>query len=182
MAAASASPRRGEETALPTRCLGAVSRLKTLSDPDRRLVRLRPRSTTIAALDQPAAPRPVPTRRRTNFQRQSWRVVAQVVKFRLDPDGTVELALFDGGAYVRAGMPPPECPSDASRARRTGSAVRARFTPSCRPPPADWPSLGAVGYVSGVGFWNGHRLPAESAANGAELQPVTSLRLIAGCR
>jgi hypothetical protein len=145
-------------------------------------VRLRPRSTTIAALGQPAAPRPVPIRRRTTFQRQSWQVVAQVVKFRLDPDGTVELALFDGGAYVRVGMPPPECLSDASRARRTVAAVRARFIASCGQPHADWQSLGAVGYVSGVGFWSGHRLPAESAANGAELQPVTSLRLIAGCR
>ena len=156
--------------------------MRALTDPDRGLVKLKPRATTIAAVSRLAAPNPVPTRRRTAFQRQAWEVVAQIVKFRLDPDGFVELVLFDGGAYIRAGMPPPECLTKASRARRTVAAVRARFAATCGQPRPDWQDLGAIGYVSGVGFWSPRRLPHEAAPNGAELQPVTSLRLIAGCR
>jgi len=156
--------------------------MRTLSDPDRRLVKLRPRNTTIAKLAGPDAPDPVPTRRRTAFQRQAWQVVAQIVRFRVDQDGFVELVLFDGGAYIRAGMPPPECLTSASRARRLVAAVRARFVSSCGQPRSESQDLGAVGYVSGVGFWSPRRLPHEAAPNGAELQPVTGLRLIAGCR
>lgn len=179
--AASASART-RHAALRPECAGTVQRLKTLSDPERRHVRLQPRTTTIAAFAGIAAPTPVPRRRRTPFQRQAWRVVAQIVQFRLGADGSVELVLFDGGAYVRAGMPSPDCLSNASRARGAIRAARAGFVSVCGRPRADWQPLGAVAYVSGVGFWSGRRFPAQAALNGAELQPLTSLRLIAGCR
>jgi hypothetical protein len=159
-----------------------VPRLKTLSDRDRKLVRLRPRQTTIAALDGPAAPRPTPLRRRTQFQRQAWKVVAQITQFRLLPDGSIELILYDHNSYVRAGMPPPKCLSSNSRARRAVLATRARFVSTCGNPKPEAQDLGAVGYVSGIGFWSGRRLTSQAAANGAELQPVTGLNLIAGCR
>jgi hypothetical protein len=42
--------------------------------------------------------------------------------------------------------------------------------------------LGAVVTVSGVGFWSSRHLTSQAAPNGAELQPITSLRLIVGCR
>jgi hypothetical protein len=156
--------------------------LKTLSDPDRRLVRLQPRTTTISALAALPAPQPIPRRRRTQFQRQTWRVVAQIVQVRLGADGGIELVLYDAGAYMRAGMPSPVCLSSASRARRAMLATRAHFVHMCGQPKSDWQPLGAVGYVSGVGFWSGRRGEAQAAPNGAELQPVTGLRLIAGCR
>jgi hypothetical protein len=159
-----------------------VPRLKTLSDRDRRLVRLRPRQTTIAALDKPAAPRPTPRRRRTGFQRRAWKVVAQITQFRLLPDGSIELALYDDNSYVRAGLPAPKCLSSNSRARRAILATRARFIAKCGDPKPAWQDLGAVGYVSGVGFWSGRHLTSQAAPNGAELQPVTSVDLIVGCR
>jgi hypothetical protein len=159
-----------------------VPRLKTLSDSERKLIRLRPRQTTIAALNQPAAPRPTPVRRRTPFQRRAWRVVAQITQFRLLPDGSIELALYDDSSYIRAGFPSPKCLSSSSRARRAVLAARARFVARCGDPKPGWQDLGAVGYVSGVGFWSGRRLTSQAAANGAELQPVTNLHLIVGCR
>ena len=159
-----------------------MPRLKTLSDSDRRLVRLKPRQTTIAALNQPAAPHPTPVRRRTAFQRHAWRVVAQITQFRLLPDGSIELALYDDSSYVRAGFPSPKCLSSNSRARRAVLAARARFVARCGEPKPAWQDLGAVGYVSGVGFWSGRKLTSQAAANGAELQPVTGLSLIVGCR
>lgn len=159
-----------------------MPRLKTLSDRDRKLVRLSPQQTTIAAIDKPAAPRPTPLRRRTEYQRRNWRVVAQITQFRLLPDGSIELALYDDNAYVRAGLPSPKCLSSSSRARRAVLATRAQFVARCGDPKAEWQDLGAVVNVAGVGFWSGRHLTSQAAPNGAELQPVTSLRLIAGCR
>jgi hypothetical protein len=159
-----------------------VPRLKTLSDRDRKLVRLSPQQTTIAAIDKPAAPHPTPLRRRTEYQRRNWRVVAQITQFRLLPDGSIELALYDDNAYVRAGLPSPKCLSSSSRARRAVLATRAQFVARCGDPKTEWQDLGAVVNVAGVGFWSGRHLTSQAAPNGAELQPVTSLRLIAGCR
>lgn len=156
--------------------------MRALSDPDRRLVKLHPRNTTIAKINRLTPPNPVPTRRTTAFQRHAWDVVAQIVRFRLDQDGWIELVLFDGGAYVRAGMPPLGCLTDASRGRRLVAATRARFVATCGKARPESQDLGAVGYVTGVGFWSRQRPPHEAAVNGAELQPVTGLRLIAGCR
>lgn len=159
-----------------------MPRLKTLSDPDRKLVRLRPKQTTIAAIGTPAAPHPTPLRRRTPFQRQAWQVVAQITQFRLLPDGSIELVLYDDNAYVRAGLPSPKCLSSSSRARRAILATRARFISRCGDPKPGPQDLGAVVNVSGVGFWSGRHLTSQAAPNGAELQPITSLSLIVGCR
>ena len=167
---------------MPAQCLGTSERLKTLSDRDRDRVQLHPRQTTIGALNKPAAPHPTPRRRRTAYQRQAWKVVAQITQFRLMPDGSIELILFDAGSYVRAGLPSPRCLSSSSRARRAVLAARARFVARCGDPKPAWQDLGAVVNVSGVGFWSSRHLTSQAAANGAELQPVTSLRLIVGCR
>ena len=163
-------------------CAGAAEHLKALSDRDRNRVRLRPRQTTIHALGTPAAPHPTPRRRKTTFQRRAWRVVAQITQFRLLPDGSVEFVLYDDNSYVRAGLPSPKCLTHSSRARRAILATRARFVARCGDLKGGWQDLGAVGYVTGVGFWSSRHLTSQAAANGAELQPVTGLRLIVGCR
>ena len=181
-AAAASATARPREQSLPAQCLGVVPKLKTLSDRDRKLVRLKARQTTIAALNQPAAPQPTPVRRRTGFQRQAWTVVAQITTFRLLPDGSIELALYDDNSYVRAGMPSPKCLSSSSRGRRAVLAARSRFVARCGDPKPGWQDLGAVAYVSGVGFWSGRHLTSQAAANGAELQPITDFRLVVGCR
>jgi hypothetical protein len=145
-------------------------------------VRLSPRQTTIGALNKPAAPHPTPLRRKTAYQRQAWTVVAQITQFRLMPDGSIELILFDAGSYVRAGLPSPRCLSSSSRARRAVLAARARFVGRCGDPKPAEQDLGAVVNVSGVGFWSSRHLTSQAAPNGAELQPITNLRLIVGCR
>jgi hypothetical protein len=181
-AAAASATARPRERILPAQCLGTSERLKTLSDPERNRVRLSPRQTTIAALGKPAAPHPTPHRRRTPYQRQAWKVVAQITQFRLLPDGSIEFALYDANSYVRAGLPSPKCLSSNSRARRAVIAARARFVARCGDPKPAWQDSGAVVNVSGVGFWSSRHLTSQAAPNGAELQPVTSLRLIVGCR
>jgi hypothetical protein len=143
-------------------------------------VRTSPRSTTLAAIATRGTPRPTPFRRRTPFQRQTWEVVAQITEFRAEP-GELRLTLFDNGTYINAAIPVPDCLTAATRDRHGISGAWYEFVKSCAKPTAEWQSLGAVAYVRGVGFWSQRRTTHGAAANGAELHPVTSFRIVAGC-
>jgi hypothetical protein len=171
----------GRDTGGPNaaRCGGSLWRLKTLSDVDRSSVRLTPATTTIAEIGERPYPRPVPTRRRTPFQHQEWRVVAQVTRFRLEAGG-VRLVLFDDKSYMHAVIPLPSCLSARTRARPQILSAWRKFLGLCSRPTASWQPLGAIAYVTGVGFW-AQRGRSGSARNGAELHPVTDIRIVAGC-
>ena len=127
-------------------------------------------------------PRPTPLRRATVFQRNVWRVVAQITLYKLGPAGTIRLVLFDRDSYMIATMPAATCLTIASPGRDAALAARAAFLKRCGRPTQHWQPLGAVAYVSGVGFWSGHAHGLRGTApNGAQLTPVTSLRFVAGC-
>jgi hypothetical protein len=164
-----------------THCGGQLWRLKTFSDAARRAVALAPKSTTIGDIGERPYPRPVPTRRRTAFQRQTWEVVAQVTLFRVENAG-LRLILFDHGAYVNAVIPNPACLRRTSRARTAMTAAWNAFLAKCAHPTREWQSLGAIVYVSGVGLWSERHGERGAAPNGAELYPVTGFRIVAGCR
>jgi hypothetical protein len=139
-----------------------------------------PRTTSIAALAARRRPDPLGPRR-DGFERKTWRLVAQITEYRLTRNGAVRLILFDAGSYMRAELPPLACLRPRTRARRALAATRTRFLAACGAATPDWRPLGAVGYVTGVGYW-GSRALRQAAPNGAQLHPVTALRLIAGCR
>jgi hypothetical protein len=181
-AVAFAAAAAGRDSAGPTasRCGGQLWRLKTLSDVQRKSVHLDPKTTTIAAIAERPFPRPVPRLRRTGFQRQAWEVVAQITQYRVEAGG-VRLLLFDGGSYLNAVIPTPDCLSRTTRARADIAAAFKRFSGDCARAARDWQSLGAIVYVRGVGFWSQRRSLRGSARNGAELHPVTGLRVVAGC-
>ena len=181
-AAAVAASAAGRDSASPTasRCGGQLWRLKTLSDPQRSMVQLAAKGTTIEALGQRPFPRPVPRRRRTPFQRQAWKVVAQITRYRIDSGG-VRLELFDDGSYANAVIPALDCLSQTTRARAQLAAVWKQFTNDCGHPRPDWQPLGATVYVDGVGFWSQRRGLRGAARNGAELHPVTGFLIVAGC-
>ena len=182
-ATAFAAAAAGRDAAGPTpaRCGGELWRLKTLSDPGRNKVQLEPTDTTIAAIGKRPYPRPVPKVRRTAFQRQAWQVVAQITKFRVETEG-IRLELYDHESYLNAVIPTPECLSIASRARKDMASTFKLFAEECgHPTTRDWQSLGAIVSVRGVGFWSQRRGLRGAARNGAELHPVTGLRIIAGC-
>ena len=181
-AAAFASAAAGRDAAGPTatRCGGQLWRLKTLSDIQRKSVHLDPKTTTIAAIAERPFPRPVPRLRRTAFQLQTWEVVAQVTQYRVEAGG-VRLLLFDGGSYLNAVIPTPDCLSRTSRARADIASAFKLFSGDCAHAARDWQSLGAIVYVRGIGFWSQRRALRGSARNGAELHPVTGIRVVAGC-
>lgn len=182
-ATAFAAAAAGRDAAGPTpaRCGGELWRLKTLSDPGRNKVQLESTDTSIAAIGKRPYPRPVPKVRRTAFQRHVWQVVAQITKFRFETEG-IRLELYDHESYLNAVIPTPECLSIASRARKDITSTFKLFADECgHPTTRDWQSLGAVVSVRGVGFWSQRRGLRGAARNGAELHPVTGLRIVAGC-
>jgi hypothetical protein len=180
-ATAFAAAAAGRDAAGPTaaRCGGELWRLKTLSDPGRKTVQLEPTDTTIAAIGKRPFPRPVPKLRRTPFQRHVWRVVAQVTKYRVETDG-IRLELFDDESYLNAVIPTPDCLSNVSRARKDIASTFNLFAAECGTA-RDWQSLGAIVSVQGVGFWSQRGSLRGAARNGAELHPVTGLRIVSGC-
>jgi hypothetical protein len=182
-ATAFAAAATGRDAAGPTAksCGGELWRLKTLSDPGRKAVELEPTRTTIAAIGERPFPRPLPRLRRTPFQRHAWQVVAQITKYRVETGG-IRLELFDHESYLNAVIPTPDCLSNATRARNDMASTFKLFTVECgHPANRDWQSLGAIVYVNGVGFWSQRRGLRGAARNGAELHPVTGLRIVAGC-
>ena len=179
-ASALAAPARSRAPS-PALCGGSLWRMKTLSDPARRSVALAPKTTTIGAIGRRPFPRPVPTKRRTAFQRQAWEVVAQVTLYRLE-DAGLRLVLFDDGAYVNAVIPTPGCLTKTSRARTEITDAWNTFLTKCTKPTHDWQTLGAIVYVRGIGLWSARRGDRGAAPNGAELYPVTGFRIVAGCR
>jgi hypothetical protein len=178
---AAAAAGRGSTGPTSAHCGGELWRLKTLSDPGRYAVQLAPTTTTIAAIGERPFPRPLPRLRRTPFQRHAWEVVAQITKYRVETGG-VRLELYDHGSYLNAVIPTPDCLSSATRARSAIASTFKLFGVECgHPDTSDWQSLGAIVYVRGIGFWSQRRSLRGAARNGAELHPVTGLRIVAGC-
>ncbi len=174
----------GGHSAAPTasHCGGQLWRLKTLSDRLRGRVQLGPQTTTIAAIRERPGPGHPPRRRATQFQLHVWEVPAQVTSYKLDPTGAVRLVLFDDPAYVNAVIPSPACLPATTRHRAEIVAAWRAFMTKCGKPTRDWQSLGAILFVRGVGFWSEKRGLRGAAPNGAELYPVTGIRIVAGCR
>jgi hypothetical protein len=164
-------------------CSAENAGLKTFSDPQRNLVRLRPTLTTVATINGLRAPRRTPATRTTGFQRHVWRVRAQIVEYRLQQDGDIALVLYDGKrSYLTAAMPGPGCLSTHTRARRAIEGARAFFEGLCGPARPGWRPLGAVVLLDGVGYWDVHSRSSQGhARNDATLHPVTKIRLVAGC-
>jgi hypothetical protein len=163
-----------------TACGSELWALKTLSDPLRRRVNLRPRATTIAAINARRMPARAP-RRRDAFERQVWRVSAQIVEYRLEDDQDIDLVLYGGGSYLIAEMPAAACLPRRTRNRPAIVRVRRMFESRCGAATDSWHQLGAVAYVSGVGFWDFPHGQSGAARNYAELHPVTGMRLLNGC-
>jgi len=180
-ATAFAAAAAGRDTAGPTpaRCGGELWRLKTLSDVGRNSVQLEATDTTIAAIGKRPYPRPVPRLRRTAFQRYAWQVPAQITKYRVETDG-IRMELYDHGSYLHAVIPTPDCLSVVTRARKDITTTFNLFASECGTA-KDWQTLGAIVYVRGIGFWSQRRSLKGAARNGAELHPVTGLRIVAGC-
>jgi hypothetical protein len=178
--AATAAPGRVDKTPAGG-CNGRLNGLRTLSDPQRKLVDLHPKDTTITAINALARPHRTPSRRSTGFTRRVWRVIGQITEFELEDDDSIQLVLFDHGSYLIAEMPAAQCIPKTARDRKAIVAARKKFTTRCGRPTRKRQPLGAVVVLSGVGFFGIPHAQKPRATNFAELSPVTGINFIVGC-
>ena len=162
-------------------CNVRLKGLKMLSDRQRKLVNLRSKDTTIIAINALPQPHPTPKTRSTAFSRRIWRIGAQITEFKLEGDGDIHLVLFGDGAYLIAEMPGAKCIPKEARDRKAMIAVRKKFEARCGQPTNRWQPLGAVVYISGVGFFDIPHTQKPHAVNFAELHPVTAIEFVSGC-
>lgn len=182
-ATASAAPLR-PRTELPgSWCGGELWRLMTLSDVDRATVNLHGTMTTIAALAKLSPPKRIVAARTTKFERRVWRLHAVVDRYRIASNGEIVLILFsiDTGQYMNVYLANPVCLGERARDRSGMTTARRELTSRCAQVTAAWQLLGATVDVAGVGFWNPSNRTRGALANGAELRPLTNLRIVSGC-
>jgi hypothetical protein len=160
-------------------CNVAYAGLKMLSDPQRKLVNLHPKMTTVTAINALPQPHPTPTTRSTAFSRRVWQVAGQITEFKLEGDSDIHLVLFDHGDYLIAEMPAANCIPKTARDRKAMIAARKKFEEKCGKPTDHWQPLGAVAVISGVGFFDKPHTQKPHAQNFAELHPVTGLNISA---
>ena len=179
LGAATASAHRDVASSGPSvsRC-GSLWQLRTLSDSNRGRVNMNAVDSSVAALGARSAPGRSPSSRDA-FERQTYKVVAQIVKFRADSQG-LHMVLFKDDAYMHAFLPSAGCLPSYARARSVMVATRAWFNKNCGAPSSSWKPLGALVRFTGVGFWGARNL-SGAAPNGAQLSPVYGMNPAAGC-
>ncbi|TMM02244.1 MAG: hypothetical protein E6G10_10680 [Actinobacteria bacterium] len=108
---------------------------------------------------------------------------AVVDRYRIASNGEIILILYsiDTGQYMDAYLPNPHCLGARARDRTGMIAARKEFTSHCARVTAAWELLGTTLEVAGVGFWNPSKSTRGALPNGAELRPVTNLRVVSGC-
>lgn len=173
----------GKRESPGTWCGGTRWRLMTLSDRQRRLVDLHRLPTSIAAIAKRRTPASTPMNRTTSFQRHVWRLRTVVDRYRIASNGEIVLILYsiDSAQYMNAYLPNPHCLGRRARDRTGMLSAREQLTSHCPPATAAWQLLGVTVDLAGVGFWNPSRDTRGALPSGAELRPVTNLRVVSGC-
>ena len=166
-----------------TRCGGTLWRLMTLSDAGAKQVNLHGKDTTIADIAGLHTPARIVPRRTSPFQRQVWRMRAVIDRYRIASNGEIVLVLFsiDTGQFMDAYLPAKNCLGQKARDRTGVLSARNELTSRCPKVTAAWQLLGITVEIGGVGFWNPVRTTRGALLNGAELRPVTNLKVLTGC-
>jgi hypothetical protein len=155
----------------------------TLSDTGKNAVNWSATDTTVPDIAKLAAPAKAPSSRTTSFQKNNWKLTAVIERYRMASNGEIVLQLFDipTSTYMNAYMPGPQCLPTKARGRAQLLAARNAFMKDCPAVTTQWQMLGATAEMSGVGFWNPVKTTLGALKNGAELRPLTSLKITQGC-
>ena len=164
-------------------CGGPLWRLETLSDPERQRVSLDRSPTSISDIAALKSPLLAGLKRSSNFQLNSWRLNVVIDRYRIASDGEIVLVLYDipSGKYMNAYLPNPQCLPRTARDRSGIIAARKELTDHCPHATAAWQLLGTSVDISGIGFFNPVRVTRGALQNGAELRPLTNLKIVSGC-
>jgi hypothetical protein len=165
------------------RCGGTLWRLMTLSDPDRMRVDLHGADTSIPAIAALHPPLRITPYRTTQFQKHVWHLRAVVDRYRIASNGEIVLILFDidSGRFMDAYIPAKACLGRDARDRTGILSARSQLTSRCPTVTWQWQLVGITVEIGGVGFWNPVKTTRGALPNGAELRPVTNLRVVTGC-
>jgi hypothetical protein len=155
----------------------------TLSDPDRMRVDLAGVPSSIPQIAMRHAPAAITTHRTTQFQKHVWKLRAVIDRYRIASNGEIVLILFDidSGTFMDAYLPAAACLGADSRDRTGMLAAREELTSRCPTVTWQWQLVGITVEIGGVGFWNPVRTTRGALASGAELRPVTNLKVVTGC-
>ena len=151
--------------------------VRRLSDSTRGRVNFNAVQTTVDAFGRKS--RSGVSSRRDAFERQTYTMTAQIVKYRADGSG-LHFVLFQGSSYVQGYLPSPSCLPSYARARSTMVATRRWFLKNCGQASSSWKPLGAQVRVTGVAYWGATDV-SGGARNGAELAPVYGINPFSGC-
>lgn len=164
-------------------CGGTLWHLMTLSDPMRNTVDLHGEGTSIADIAKLDSPARTPQTRSTQFQRHVWHMRTIVDRYRIASNGEIVLILYDidSGMFMDAYLPAAACLGANARDRTGMLAARKELTSRCPTVTWQWQLLGITVEVGGVGFWNPVRTTRGALQTGAELRPVTNLKVVTGC-
>jgi hypothetical protein len=164
-------------------CGGLLWRQMNFSDVDKNKVQTTPVNTTVADISQLAPPEAITKRRTTQFQKQIWHLDVVIDRYRIGSDGEIALVLFSipSAQYMNAYLANPNCLTPGSRMREDIVAARQMLKEHCPRVTASWQLLGISVELEGVGFWNPSHSTKGALPNGAELRPITNLRIASGC-
>jgi hypothetical protein len=181
----SASPGSARHEKLPPGpwCGGPLWRQMNFSDVDKNKVQTTPVETTVADISQLAAPEAITKRRTTPFQKQIWHLNVVIDRYRIGSDGEIALVLFSipSAQYMNAYLANPNCLTPGSRMREEIVAAREMLKAHCPQVTPSWQLLGISVELEGVGFWNPSHITKGALPNGAELRPITNLKIASGC-
>jgi hypothetical protein len=184
LTAAFASPAGARVDVAPgPQCGGTLWKLMTLSDTANKSVNWTPAATSIPDIAKLTAPKKITTARGSAFQKQQWHVTAVIERYRMASNGEIVLELFDvpTSTYMNAYLPASQCLPKTTRDRAQILATRNAFMKQCPGVATAWQPLGATADMTGVGFWNPVKTTMGALGNGAELRPVTTLKVTQGC-
>ena len=155
--------------------------VKTLADPDRGLVDLHARRSSVAELAALPRPEELPEAGRVEgAERSTFVVEAYLAGWSPENDGDIHLILADPDQQtvtLIAEIPDPECSGACSSgfAQAYAEARSVLEVGLARPNPEDRPLRVEV---TGVGFFDYLHGQTGVAPNGIELHPVLKLRLL----
>ena len=103
--------------------------------------------------------------------------------FRIASNGEIVLTLYsiESAQYMNAYLPDPNCLGPRARDRTGMIAARRELTSHCPKVTTAWQLLGITVDIGGVGFWNPSTVTRGASRNGAELRPLTNLKIVSGC-
>jgi hypothetical protein len=164
-------------------CGGPLWRQMNFSDLDKHKVDTTPVGTTVADISKLAPPPTIGRRRTTPFQQQVWHLDVVIDRYRIGSDGEIALVLFSipSAQYMNAYLANPNCLTPGSRMREEITAARQVLKTHCPRVTPSWQLLGISVELEGVGFWNPVRTTKGALPNGAELRPITNLKIASGC-